>query len=138
GPDSPEEKKEPELARIHIDEQGRLHSLNEEQQEGQEGKGEPTTDPTLHMGGSRMILHPPSMGGGGLNSGGLVGEAYGDPLTAPKAADPAGGQPGSDPGAPQPASPFMPPASASSTPPPPPFMPPSMTPPSLSQTPPPA
>lgn len=127
GPDGAQENKEPGLARIHIDDQGGLHAVGEEQSEA---RTEASTDPTLHMGGSRMILHPPSMGGESMNSGGLVSEAYGDPLTSPKTAEPAGSQPSGAPPAPAPPSPFMPPSSASGSPSPMPFIPPSMTPPS--------
>lgn len=127
GPES-KAKEEPKLARIHIDEQGALHSLDDKKDEKEE-KSAPTTDPTVHMGSSRMILQPPSVTGGGMSGGGLAGEAYNDPLAAPKAADPAAEQPSSAPAPPPSASsPFMPPASASITPPPTPFMPPSMTP----------
>jgi len=110
-----QQKKEPELTRIHIDEQGRLHTLGKDHEE----KPEPTTDPTRHVGSSRMILHPPSMG-----DGGLMGDSYSDPLTAPKSEGSEAGQSAAAPAS----SPFQPPASASITPPPAPFMPPSMAP----------
>lgn len=117
-------KEEPKLARIHIDEQGALHSLDDKKEEKEGQKLAPTTDPTIHMGGSRLILQPPSATGGST-----TGDAYSDPLTSPNAADPAAEQPSGAP-APPPAtsSPFLSPASASITPPPSPFMPSSMTP----------
>lgn len=123
GPDKAEEVKDPELARIHIDDQGGLHNVDE----AAEQQKPATIDPTIHMGGSRMILQPPSMGDG---SSGLVGDGPRDPFATPK----AGGTPADLPsGAPTPppvppASPFSPPASANISAPPTPFMPPSMTP----------
>jgi len=72
-----QEEKEPGLARIRIDDQGSLHTVEGAEAEA---RADGTTDPTIHMGGSRMILQPPSMGTG---SSGLVGDGYRDPLTPP-------------------------------------------------------
>ena len=116
GSDGAEEQKGPELARIHIDEQGYLHTLNKDQG----GQAESSADAARPASGSRMILQPPSMGGSGL-----VGEAYSDPLAAPKAEE--GVTPEQPSGSPAP-SPFQPPASANIVPPSVPYMPPSMTP----------
>ncbi len=51
-----EEEKDPDLARIHIDDKGDLHTVGEALQ----GSSAPTTDPITHMGSSRMVVQPPS------------------------------------------------------------------------------
>lgn len=116
GPNTGQDDAEPALARIRIDDKGDLHPADDTEQ-----KVAATTDPTIHMGGSRMILQPPSMGDG---SSGLVGSTFRDPLTPPKPSDPLADQPSGAPPAPPGPSPFMPPASASVSAPSLPFMPP--------------
>lgn len=51
--------------KIQIDEQGALRNIEEIQDKPEEAEKKPaesTTDPTQHLGGSRMILQPPSGG----------------------------------------------------------------------------
>ncbi len=110
-------KEEETTPRIHIDDQGGLHAG----EEGAEHKEEGTTDPTQHMGGSRMILQPPTMGGA-MSASGSPDDSYGDPLSAPRPGDSPSGFPDSSP------SPFSSPASANISAPPTEYMPPSMTP----------
>ena len=104
---------------IHIDDQGSLRSIEEMMAaEKDKAKDDASTDPTQHMGGGRMILQPPSMGGSGA-----PGEGFSDPLTLPQPSDEKpSGAPADSPSS------FGSPASANIAPPPMPFMPPSMTP----------
>jgi hypothetical protein len=115
GPDNGEVKeKELETPKIRIDDQGALH--NEQDAQGETNKGDKSIDPAQHVGGSRMILQPPSMGGA-MSAGGL-GDSFSDPLSPPppeSTEQPSG-------------SPYSSPALASISPPSSPFMPPSMTP----------
>lgn len=107
-------EKEPATPKIRIDDQGRLQ--NEKDALHEEKKAEAAIDPTQHMGGSRMILQPPTMGGT-MSAISSQADSFGDPLSPPA---PVGSDLAS--------SPFSSPASANITPPPTPFMPASMTP----------
>ena len=117
----PEDDKPPEapLKQIKIDDQGALLDLEEAEDKHEGGA---TTDPIQHMGGSRMILQPPTMGGQ-MNAGGMPDEGLGvssDPLSLPNPSDPFGAPSGS--------ASFAPSASAATAATPVPFMPASMTP----------
>lgn len=114
-------KEEPVVPQIHIDEQGDLHNIEEIPLRPKE---QPTTDPTQHLGSSRMVMQPPTMGGA-LSAGGMPddGLASGDPLSLPRPDDPFAPPAGSGP-----SSPFAPPASATTASSPSAFMPPSMNP----------
>lgn len=112
---------EEKLAQIHIDEQGGLHSLEEIEAKEKESK-DASTDPTGHLGSSRMILQPPTMGGA-MSGNAASEEGFTDPLSLPRPDGPSLDQPGDL------SSPFAAsPVSANITPPSMPFMPPSMTP----------
>ena len=121
GGDQPPEKKSPETPKIQIDEQGSLRRLEEIEAEKKEGA---TIDPIQHLGGSRMMLQPPSMSGA-MSAAGSSEDNYSDPLSLPSPAAP--GQPAAEP---SPASGAFaaPSASAVITSPAMPYMPPSMTP----------
>jgi hypothetical protein len=64
---------------IRIDEKGDLHNIEEM------GPKESTTDPTQHLGSSRMILQPPSHAPSVMSAAGLPDDGYssGDPLSLP-------------------------------------------------------
>lgn len=135
------DKQEPELAHIHIDEQGGLHTLDDTPQDKPQG----STDPTIHMAGSRMILQPPSSLSGADGALGIPGPAdvieerpSGAPPpplgSSPSPLSPPGPSPAPastpsiplmppsmNPAPPAPPSPPVPPASAPYTPPVPPF-----------------
>lgn len=118
--DKQDKDKPIETPQIRIDEQGALHNM--EEAEDKEA-ADSSTDPTQHMGGSRMILQPPTMGGA-MNAGGPSEEGFSnDPLALPRPSDPSASSQAAD--SPQ----FAPsPASATIVAPPLPYMPPSMTP----------
>jgi hypothetical protein len=86
------EKKELPTPKIQIDDQGSLRNI-EEMKAGQEQADGKSTDPTQHLGESRMILQPPS----NMEAGepGLNGDGYSDPLSLPQPSDPSAG-PGSE------------------------------------------
>lgn len=116
--DKPEE---PQLERIHIDDQGSLHKLADIEKQDAGG----STDPTQHMGGGRMVLQPPSSS---------PESAPGDLLAPPQPDAQEGERPsGAPPAGPMP---FTSPASATIAPPATPFASPSMTPSTDSPTPP--
>jgi hypothetical protein len=79
-----ETPKEPELAQIHIDDQGGFRNLRDEPTKPEPPKG--NTDPTKHMEAQHMIMEPPSMGGQ-LTSNTVPEEdeerPAGDPLNSP-------------------------------------------------------
>lgn len=122
-----EEEEDKKTPRIHIDDQGSLHNIKEVSAEDKEDL---STDPTQHVGGSRMIMQPPSMGGA-MSATGLPNEEFSDPLSLPQPSDIASGQPNT-----MQSSFGGSPASANISPPPMPFMPPSMTPGGAAPTPP--
>ena len=53
------EKKPEETPKIHIDDQGALRNIEEAEAE-KKANTDSSIDPTQHLGGSRMILQPPS------------------------------------------------------------------------------
>jgi hypothetical protein len=108
-----EAEKEEDTPKIRIDDQGRLHS--EKEALAEEKKATSSIDPTQHIGGSRMVLQPPSMGGA-MSATGTPVDGFSDPLSASQPEESPSG------------SPFSPVASANITAPPAPFMPASMTP----------
>lgn len=114
-----EEDKPPETPQIHIDDQGGLHNI--EEMKAAEDKPS-STDPTEHLGGGRMILQPPTMGGS-MSSVDTPSDGFSDPLSLPQPTEMPSGSPAPD----QPSFGGSP-ASANITPPSMPFMPPSMTP----------
>ncbi len=119
-PEPEEEEKADTMPQIHIDDQGGLHNIEEEKSSGADS----STDPTQHLGSSRMILQPPSMGATMSTSGTPEESFSSDPLSLPQ---PGGPQDNSG------QSSFISsPASATISAPAMPFMPPSMTPGTLS------
>ncbi|HEY5806086.1 MAG TPA: hypothetical protein VIS56_01720 [Candidatus Saccharimonadales bacterium] len=117
------EEKPAGTPQIRIDEQGSLHNI----EEAENKDGSATVDPTQHMGGSRMILQPPTMGGQ-MSASGLPddGAVASDPLTLPQPSQAFGTQTPSQTAF---QDSFMgSPASATVTPPTAPFMPSGMTP----------
>lgn len=70
---------EPAMPQIDIDPQGGLHKVDELVPERD---SEPTTDPTMRIGGSRMILQPPTLGGT-MSASGMPDDGYtsSDPLS---------------------------------------------------------
>ena len=118
-----EKEKEPETPQIHIDDKGSLRTLEEiKEQQDKDQKASNTADPSQHVGGSHMILQPPSMGGAMSATG--VPDGSMDPLSLPQPSDIAGSDTESPSGAPYAGSP----ASANITSPDMPFMPASMMP----------
>ncbi len=119
-PQEPSEPEDTPLRQIKIDEQGDLQNIEEM---GGKHAGEGTIDPTQHMGGSRMILQPPTMGGH-MNAGDMPADdglaTSSDPLSLPTPTDPFASASGP--------TPFAPPASAATAAPSIPYMPASMTP----------
>lgn len=107
-----EETDEIEMPRIHIDDQGSLRKVEELEKAAQtqtqtqpqaqnkevdeqvagdkdkEAKG--STDPAKRMGGSRMILQPPSLGGA-MNASDAPKVGFSDPLSLPQPTDNAPG-----------------------------------------------
>jgi hypothetical protein len=121
GDDNGEDKPE-DTPQIHIDDQGGLHNIEEMTSQEKNDQEASSTDPTQHMGGSRMILQPPSMGSS-MSASGAASGAFGDPLSLPPPSDISSSEPSPD------QSPFGgSPASATISAPPMPFMPSSMTP----------